>query len=453
MHQNSIFRTTRWRLAAWYSGVMGLILSLSGLAIYYLMDRVHWHGLHQELQSIAGTLHDGLEPQLQRPGQLEPAVEQFLPGLCVSGTPCNGGRNHKHTDDRHILGAVQQQGYYVRLLTLSNQPIATLAYRPLALPINTHLLWQTLSDPQGNRYHQISLLLKTGQGASWGYLQIGRSLQEFDEHLAATRFVLLTGSPLILLLTVGASWWLAGRAMQPVYASYRQIQQFTADAAHELRTPLAAIRATVEVALQQSQLLEVDARSTLQTLERQNIRLSQLVQDLLLLSRMDIQEAEQKHQPCCLNDIISDIVEEYAGLAIAAGVRLQAEAIPQTILVAGDEEQLYRLISNLVANGIQYTPGGGEVKVNLVSSDRMALITVQDTGIGIAASEQSRIFDRFYRVDTDRSRTTGGTGLGLAIAQTIAHLHKGRITVESKIGLGSSFRVELPLLQSLPKAS
>lgn len=453
MHRNSIFRTTRWRLAAWYSGVMGLILSLSGLAIYYLMDRVHWHGLHQELQSIAGTLHDGLEPQLQRPGQLEPAVEQFLPGLCVSNTPCDGGRNHTHTDDRHILGAVQQQGYYVRLLTLSEQPIATLADRPLALPINTDLLWQTLADPQGNRYHQISLLLKTSQGTSWGYLQIGRSLQEFDEHLAATRFVLLTGLPLILLLTIGASWWLAGRAMQPVYASYRQIQQFTADAAHELRTPLAAIRATVEVTLQQSQLPEADARSTLQTLERQNIRLSQLVQDLLLLSRMDIQDAVQKHQPCCMNDIVSDIVEEYAGLAIAAGVKLQTETVSQSIFVAGDEEQLYRLISNLVANAIQNTSAGGAVKVTLTSTDRVASITVEDTGVGIAAHEQSRIFDRFYRVDTDRSRKTGGTGLGLAIAQTIAHLHKGQITVKSEIGQGSVFIVELPCLQSLSKLS
>jgi signal transduction histidine kinase len=241
--------------------------------------------------------------------------------------------------------------------------------------------------------------------------------------------------------------------MQPVYASYRQIQQFTADAAHELRTPLAAIRATVEVTLQQSQLPEADVRSTLQTLERQNIRLSQLVQDLLLLSHMDIQDAVQKHQPCCMNDIVSDIVEEYAGLAIAAGVKLQTETVSQSIFIAGDEEQLYRLISNLVANAIQYTPAGGAVKVTLTSTDRIASMTVEDTGIGIAAHEQSRIFDRFYRVDTDRSRKTGGTGLGLAIAQTIAHLHKGQITVKSEIGQGSVFIVELPCLQSLSKLS
>lgn len=447
MHRNSVFNTTRWRLAAWYSGVMGLILSLSGVAIYSLMDRVHWHGLHQELQSIAGTLHDGLEPQLQRPGQLEPAVEQFLPGLCVVGSACDGGRNHSHAGDRHILGAVQQQGYYVRLLNLSDQVIAALAYRSLDLSINTQTLWQTLEDAEGNRYHQISLLLKTKQGKSWGYLQIGRSLQEFDEHLAATRLVLLTGLPLILLLTTGASWWLADRAMQPVYASYRQIQQFTADAAHELRTPLAAIRATVEVAQQQSQLSTAETCNTLQTLERQNLRLSQLVQDLLLLSRMDIQEAVQKHQPCCLNDIVSDLVEEYAGLAIAANVGLKLETTSQSVFVSGDEEQLYRLVSNLIANAIQYTPPGGAVRVSLATHDRTASITVQDTGIGIAPDEQTRIFDRFYRVDTDRSRKTGGTGLGLAIAQTIAHLHKGQINVKSEIGQGSLLTVDLPRLQ------
>jgi signal transduction histidine kinase len=447
MYRNPIFNATRWRLAALYAGVMGLILSLSGLAIYYVMERVHWHGLHQELQSIAGTLHDGLEPQLQQPGKLEPAVKDLLPGLCLMETVCDQAQTQSETSDRHILGTVHQHGYYVRFLNQSNQIIATLEDSPL-LPLNSQPLWQTIEDPQGNRYHQISLALKTAQGKPWGYLQVGRSLQEFEAHLASTRWVLWTGLPLILLLMAIASWWLAGRAMRPVYRFYRQIQQFTADAAHELRTPLAAIRATVEVALQLPHLSEADSRQTLQTLERQSLRLSQLVQDLLLLSRMDIQDSGQKHQPCCLNEILSDIVEEYSSLAIAADVQLQLENSPQSLMVAGDEEQLYRLVANLVVNGIQYTPPGGQICASLKPAEHQAIIQVQDTGIGISEVDQARIFDRFYRVDGDRSRKTGGTGLGLAIAQAIAHHHQGQITVKSTPGQGSQFIVEIPCLHT-----
>jgi signal transduction histidine kinase len=109
------------------------------------------------------------------------------------------------------------------------------------------------------------------------------------------------------------------------------------------------------------------------------------------------------------------------------------------------EEQIYRLISNLIVNGIQYTSAGGTVTVVLENSERDAVIEVQDTGIGIAPPEQKRIFDRFYRVNTGRSRSTGGSGLGLAIAQAIVQAHHGNIQVHSQLGDGSTFIVQLPL--------
>jgi signal transduction histidine kinase len=446
MHQYKIFNLTRWRLAAWYAGVMGMILAGSGLAIYCVMAWVHWQGLHQELQSVAGTLHDGLEPQLKQPGQVEPRVEQLLPGLCVVGEACEQDLAYPKTvPNRHILGAVHQEGYYVRMVNQAGQVVANLGYRPLNLPITTGPLWQTLQDDQGNRYHQISLDLKTETGLFWGYIQVGRSLREFEAHLASTRLVLLTGLPMVLGLTTTVSWWLAGRAMQPVYHSYRQIQQFTADAAHELRTPLAASRATLEVALQVPHLTDAESRGTLRTLERQNLRLSQLVQDLLLLSRIDMQNSVQKYHSCFLNEILADIVEEYSSLAVAAEIVLLLKAPQQPIYVSGDEEQLYRLFSNLVTNAIQYTPPPGEVIVVLNQDDRQAVVQVQDTGIGISNANQARIFDRFYRINSDRSRQTGGTGLGLAIAQAIAQRHHANLSVESQIGQGSVFTVNLPI--------
>ncbi|MEP0873262.1 ATP-binding protein, partial [Trichocoleus desertorum AS-A10] len=276
--------------------------------------------------------------------------------------------------------------------------------------------------------------------------QIGRSLQEFDDHLATLRLLLAVGLPLSMLMVGGASWWLAGLAMQPVFRSYAQMQQFTADAAHELRTPIAAIRATVEAVENTDSLSPEDVQETLGAIARQNYRLAALVQDLLLLSRMDQKKVVEKRQRCCLNDLISDLVESLSVLEIAAPIHLAAQIrVKASLYVLGDENQLSRLLSNLIVNALQYTPSGGSVTVTLEQTDAHALIQIQDTGIGIAPAEQSRIFERFYRVSSDRSRQTGGTGLGLAIAKAIVEAQQGRLKVQSELGKGSTFTICLPL--------
>lgn len=443
MHQNQLFNWTRLKLAGWYSIVMGLILCLFGFAIYQVMARAHWYGLDQELEVVSGTLHDALEPNLTQPGVVSPAVQALLPSICLANANCS----HPTPTERHILGVVQQEGYYLRFLNPAKQVVATIGYQPEKLLAQPGQAWQTLEDANGTRYHQTTLELKNRDGQFWGYMEMGRSLQEFDDHLFTLKWLLIIGLPLTLFLVALASWWLAGLAMRPVYQSYNQIQQFTADAAHELRTPLAAVRATVESVLQLPHLSEAESRNTLQIVERQNHRLSQLVQDLLLLSRMDMQRMMAKRQPCCLNDLISDVVEEFAALAVAAAVKLDAKISPQALYALGDEEQLYRLLANLVTNAIQYTPNGGLVVINSERDDAQAVIKVQDTGIGIPSAEQSRIFDRFYRVNSDRSRATGGSGLGLAIAQAIVKTHQGSIQVQSEVGKGSTFTVRLPLFK------
>lgn len=444
MYQNRLFNRTRLQLAGTYAAVMGLILGLCGLTLHEMMVQIFWQTLDQELVTLSGTLHDSLEGVLQQPGVMEPSVEKFLPGLCLQGEQCF---NQQEFSRRHTLGLVQQQGYYIRFLSTSGQVVATVGRQPLGLPIslqNTHL--REVQDREGIRYHQMSIPLKTTNLQTWGYMQIGRSIKEYDDFLNGLRLILLLGLPVIMLLVAGASWWVAGLAMQPIYHSYEQMQQFTADAAHELRTPLAATRATVEASLSLEALPEAEARNTLKIVQRQILRLSQLAQDLLFLSRLDRRKIPVQHKLICLNDLVMDLEEELIPLAIAQSIHLTTEQlVGYPVYVVGDEEQLYRLFSNLITNALQYTPAQGQVKVTLMQDSRHAIIQVQDTGIGIAPVDQNRIFDRFYRVSSDRSRTTGGAGLGLAIVKVVVQAHQGTIQVQSALGKGSIFTVRLPL--------
>jgi signal transduction histidine kinase len=151
-----------------------------------------------------------------------------------------------------------------------------------------------------------------------------------------------------------------------------------------------------------------------------------------------------KTQAVNLNTLVTDIVDEFEALAIASSLQLKTEIlVDQPVIVLGDAEQLYRLISNLITNAIQYTPNGGAITIRLNTHPEQAVIQVQDTGIGIPDAEQAHIFDRFYRVNGDRSRHTGGSGLGLAIAQAIAQAHQGHLQVQAVEGQGSTFTLSL----------
>lgn len=448
MNQDKLFQQTRWRLASWYAGVMGVILGLSGLGVMEAIAHAHWITIDRELEAVAGTLHDSLEPVLEQPGRLEPAVTRLLPDVCVVGTNCDRTNNAQ----RHTAGAIHQGKYYMRLLDRSGRLVALAGTQPEQLPLTSSKQeWQILTDGIGDRYRQITLILHTQDYQDWGYIQVGRSLQDFEDYLTAVKWILLVGLPGAMLVVAGSSWWLAGLAIRPIYQSYRQIQQFTADAAHELRTPLAAIRATIESTLMLPTLSETIARDTLQTTRRQNQRLQELAEDLLMLCRMDqqlhgIRQPHIKRDQVNVNDLVSDVAEELSALAFAADVMLSSQIrVSEALEVMGDAEQLYRLVSNVVVNAIQYTPTGGEVTLILDRCPQYALIHVQDTGIGIAPEEQARIFDRFYRVSSDRSVATGGSGLGLPIAKAIAQAHRGSISVYSEVGKGSTFTVRLPV--------
>ncbi len=316
MNQNKLFNRTRWRLALLYVMVMGVVVSLPILGMYKAIAHGHWLALDRELESVAGTLQDSIEQKLQQPERLKTGLEQLLPNLSTQARYCLQRPNLRH---RHLVNAINQGQYYIRLFDNSGRLIATAGVYPKGLPqVFDNHLWQSLKDSQGNVYHQISLSLHTQDKRDWGYVQVGRSLKDFKDYLDTVKWMIQLGFPATMLLVAAASWWLAGLAMQPLYQSYRQIQKFTADVAHELRTPLAATQATVESTLLMPSLQEKEARDILHTIERQNRRLIQLVTDLLMLARLERQPVPMQRQ-CCLDDIVSDLVEEFDRISIYGG--------------------------------------------------------------------------------------------------------------------------------------
>ncbi len=225
-----------------------------------------------------------------------------------------------------------------------------------------------------------------------------------------------------------------------VARNHEQVVQFTADASHELRGPLSAMQAAIEVTLQQPRS-NSDYQELLATMGEQCHRLADLVNDLLLLAKADAGQIELQRAPVDLADLVAEVVETYRPLAEEQEVSLETPESDRLVCL-GDRMRLLQLTMNLVDNAIKFTPRGGRVAIKLAARDAAACLTVEDTGIGIAADRLPRIFERFYQVD--ESRSAGGTGLGLSICRWVATAHGGTIEATSEPGRGTSFRVLIP---------
>jgi heavy metal sensor kinase len=225
--------------------------------------------------------------------------------------------------------------------------------------------------------------------------------------------------------------------------SFRVMREFIADASHELRTPLAIIRAEAQVSLAQDRSVP-DYKQSLEMIEEQSKRMTRIVSDMLALARTDAGQQRLQLEELYFNDLIEDCCKAAHALAASQGVALIFKS-GEDISVRGDEELLKRMVVNLLDNAIHYTPSGGFITVKLDVEASTVRLTVSDTGVGISPECTDRVFDRFYRVDSSRSRSDGGSGLGLSIVKLAAEAHKGAVKLSSQLGSGSTFIVTLPL--------
>jgi two-component system sensor histidine kinase CiaH len=274
-----------------------------------------------------------------------------------------------------------------------------------------------------------------------------------------------------LIVTVGAlGLWYARRTLRPIRELYGAQKRFVADASHELRTPLAIMKADFEVALRgqgggagppgeagaprespreqgagatpgETEELCESLRSGLEEVDR----MSAIVADLLLLSRIDAHQEELRFAPVDLAELVRDTAEGMRTMAERAGVAVAVTAPDGSVRALVDAAHLERALRNVVRNAIEHSSAGDAVEVSLSAVGATAVIGVADQGVGIAAADVEHVFDRFYRSDTSRSRDRGGSGLGLAIARWIVERHGGAITVASTPGQGTTIAFELPL--------
>jgi len=225
-------------------------------------------------------------------------------------------------------------------------------------------------------------------------------------------------------------------------AAFAAQQQFVADASHELRNPLAIIRTNVDVALADPRADPEDLRNAFSVVRRASDRMARLVDDMLALARR--QAPEVHNEPVDLGVVVAEASEEFVAPAETRGIVLD-RAIAPGVTVIGDRDALKRAVANLLENAVRLAPAGSRVRLALGSEKGMAWVAVSDEGPGIRPEDQPKVFDRFWRADKARSRADGGTGLGLAIVKEIAESHGGEVQLQSRVGVGSTFAIWLPV--------
>ena len=302
------------------------------------------------------------------------------------------------------------------------------------------------------RTHTLSMFIRrngeAGPPTLVGFIRATQSSEEIEAAESELFWIFIIGGMLTLILIGLGGFWLTTKAIEPIEASFLQLKQFTADASHELRSPLTAIKASVDIMRTHPERVHPKDVKKLEAIAGATIQMNEMLGDLLFLARADADSDlpvnERKLTPVLLNQILQNCFVLLEPFASEKKIVFQSK-FRDEIKVLGDMPQLSRLFSNLLENALQYTPKEGRVSLDLYRQNRFAVISVRDTGIGIAPEQIDKVFDRFWRADKARTRREGGTGLGLAISEAIVKRHGGKISVTSELNLGTCFLVRIPI--------
>ena len=422
--RSPMFQTTRRRLALWYTTVTAVLLLLFASGVYAYVRSTLVERVDDTLNHVVEIVERSLviETPAQAPTSVN--IEASFRNSSEAATE----------DDRIDLEWFSPEG---------NLMWTTFAKAP-QIPLHVNPNGETVTPPGGLALRQITeqITERISSGSQLlGYLRVSHPWFEVSKPSRQLIIDLALGITAMLITVAGIGWLLSGLAMKPIRDSYQQLKQFTADASHELRNPIAVIQTNVQVALADPD--EQFQRSQLEVVERLTRRLGRLVDDLLFLARQESGLVPIRRDRTNLTALLADVVEEQQAIAQEKDLTLTYTAPDSALTVQGDPDQLTRLFTNLIANAIHYT-AQGEISVTLQAAISQIVITLKDTGIGIPEKDLSRVFDRFYRVDSARSRSAGGSGLGLAIAKVITDNHQGQLAIASEPGQGTTATITLP---------
>ncbi len=448
-----MFQTTRRRLAIWYTAVTAVLLLVFATGFYFYVRNTL-------IDRIDDTLNHVVEV-VERTLVIEPLSNRSIGDQTKSQV-------NIQASFRDSTDAVEDDHIDLEWFSPTGELLWSTLSEPLNIPIHANrtgeTVWVVNNKLQSENYslRQVTQRVEIGRQVL-GYLRVSHPWFEVTKPIHQLIIDLILGASLTLISVAAIGWLLSGLAMKPVRESYGRLKQFTADASHELRNPIATIQTNVQVALAEPDI-EPQQHQQLQVIERLTRRLGRLVDDLLFLARQDSGIVQQQWVDVPLDALLIEVIEEQRAIATTQNLSLSLEIVdrPNTednFTVLGDWDQLARLFTNLVSNCVQYTPSGGKIGVELqlaVKSKRTSpmlnpalQVKITDTGIGISPAALPHIFDRFYRVDPARThRSAAGSGLGLAIAKAIVENHHGQIHIDSQLSEGTAITVTLPAYKS-----
>jgi two-component system OmpR family sensor kinase len=463
------FTSIRSKLTAWYVLLLGIILVLFSILLFFFLSKRLNESVDSSLTLSARIV--ARSTQISNSRTPFPGLDLFFDQFMGFGRD----KSYKIYDGSGNIGSLSKN------FDGSQFPLSDIAYSA-ALKGGTSYETFIISDNHPIRVITMPVI-RNGKLAN--LVQVGTSKKVVVDTLKNLAIILWTAVPSVLLLTALIGRFIARRALKPVAkitqtakdigsganlsqripvpevkdeigelaltfnsmmdrleSSFSQMRQFSSDASHELRTPLTVLKGQSELTLGKERKPKEYQEVISSNLEEIQY-MSKVLEDLFMLSKSDENQIALDYESVDLKLLIEEICRHAQIIASEKNIKIITAYI-EKIQVYGDPVRLRQMIWNVIVNGIKYTQPDGEVTISLQEKKDIALITIQDNGIGISNSDLPLIFNRFYRVDKARSREEGGTGLGLSICKFIVDAHKGSIDIESTLGEGTKFKIKLP---------